>query len=420
MSDALTNGNLWTATAAPAPDLSPLTENASCDLCVIGGGFTGLSAALHAAEAGARVILLEAHQIGHGGSGRNVGLVNAGLWTPPEEVEATLGPREGQTLMQSLADAPELVFSLIAKHGITCEATRNGTLHLAHSAAGLRDITDRHRQQAARGAPVELLSAAETARRTGTTRFYGALLDHRAGTIQPLSYARGLAHAARRAGAVLHDRSPVSDIRHDGGSWVIHAGNVTVQAGALIRATNGYHEGPGGPDLIPMGFCQFATDPLPGTDHILPGGEGCWDTATVMTSVRRDQAGRLLIGAIGRLDHPGATLHQGWARRMMRRLYPEVKAEFRHGWWGRIVMTADHMPKIESLGPNALAAYGYAGRGIAPGTQFGRAMAQALIGGQGAALPVAPSGPRSEMLTKAKGLGIEAGALLWHTAKARV
>ncbi|MCB2143729.1 MAG: FAD-binding oxidoreductase, partial [Rhodobacteraceae bacterium] len=201
--------NLWRMTCGPALNLAPLAGDTTADVAVIGGGFTGLSAALHLAEAGARVVVLEAETVGHGGSGRNVGLVNAGLWTPPDEVEAALGSEEGAALNRALAAGPDLVFDLIARHGIECEAVRNGTLHLAHNASGLRDLQSRHAQQARRGAPVRLLDAAETARRVGTDRFPGALWDGRAGTIQPLAYAMGLARAAIAAGAVLHEASPV-------------------------------------------------------------------------------------------------------------------------------------------------------------------------------------------------------------------
>ncbi|MCB2123616.1 MAG: FAD-binding oxidoreductase, partial [Rhodobacteraceae bacterium] len=151
--------NLWRMTCGPALNLAPLAGDTTADVAVIGGGFTGLSAALHLAEAGARVVVLEAETVGHGGSGRNVGLVNAGLWTPPDEVEAALGSEEGAALNRALAAGPDLVFDLIARHGIECEAVRNGTLHLAHNASGLRDLQSRHAQQARRGAPVRLLDA---------------------------------------------------------------------------------------------------------------------------------------------------------------------------------------------------------------------------------------------------------------------
>ena len=122
--------NLWRQTAGPPVAAAPLGADVEAEAVVIGGGFTGCSAALHLAEAGADVRLLEAETIGHGGSGRNVGLVNAGLWTPPDEVEARLGVAAGRTLNAALAAGPALVFELIDRHRIACAATRNGTLRL--------------------------------------------------------------------------------------------------------------------------------------------------------------------------------------------------------------------------------------------------------------------------------------------------
>src|SRR5690606_31806544 len=118
--------------------------------------FTGLSAALHLAEAGARVIVLEAEEMGYGGSGRNVGLVNAGMWAMPSVLINTLGKEYGSRLIEGLGGAPSLVFDLISRHGIACEARRAGTLHCAVGHAGLKEIAERARQWQALGAPVHL------------------------------------------------------------------------------------------------------------------------------------------------------------------------------------------------------------------------------------------------------------------------
>src|SRR5262245_44602499 len=205
---------LWEHTASPAPATSILDSEVTADVLVVGAGFTGTSAALHLAEAGAKVAVLEAESIGFGGSGRNVGLVNTGMWMTPDDVEAGLGPLYGPRLLKLLGDAPGQVFELIAKHGIACELTRNGNLHCAVGDAGLREIRERARQWLARGAPVQLPDAAETARTVGTTAYAGALLDKRTGMLQPLSYVRGLAHAAIRAGARSEERRVGKERRH--------------------------------------------------------------------------------------------------------------------------------------------------------------------------------------------------------------
>ncbi len=417
--------NLWRATARETFTAPPLNADRTVDLAIIGGGFTGCAAALEAARQGASVCLLEAETIGHGGSGRNVGLVNAGLWLPPDTVRAQMGEDPGNHLLAALSEAPSRVFALIDREAIDCDATRNGTLHLAHSPKGLADLAERHRQGRAMGAPLQLLDAEETARRTGSTAFHGALLDPRAGTIQPLAYVRGLARAASKAGATLHERSPVQSIDHTSDHWTVTSGRHRLKARRLLVATNAYHLtlGPAfQPAFVPVHYCQYATDPLPPPvlDTILPGGEGCWDTALVMSSVRRDRAGRIIIGGIGNGQGPGAKVHKAWAHRKLAALYPALKnVPLTHGWTGRIAMTGDHIPKIVAIGPDAYAVFGYSGRGIGPGTVFGTETARALLSGTAETLPLEPIQQHRETAPAVQAAYYETGACVTHALAAR-
>lgn len=419
------NGNLWRASSTVDIAAPALSHGGSFDLVVIGGGFTGNSAALEAARRGAKVALLEAETFGHGGSGRNVGLVNAGLWLPPEEVIGLMGLAPGRRLMAALAKGPAKVWEIIRQEGIDCEATPNGTLHLAHSPAGFADLAERHRQGRALGWPLELLDAAETARRTGSTAFHGSLFDPRAGTIQPLSYARGLAAAAIRAGASLHERTKVTRARRDGGQWVVTANGQELRAKSLLLATNAYFEGIDlgfRPEIIAVSYFQLATAPMPDAlrQQILAGGAGCWDTAMVMSSFRVDQAGRMIVGAIGNLEGPGRPVHAAWARRKLAQVYPQLAhLPFEHDWRGRIAMTSDHIPKIVAFGPDAYACFGYSGRGICPGTIFGAETAVALLEGKPDGLPVAPVTAHTERFVTVQEAYYETGAILTHAVKAR-
>src|SRR3989338_4940715 len=235
--------NLWRASSAEHFAAPALDHDLTVDLAVIGGGFTGLAAAVEGGRQGASVFLLDDENVVHGGSGRNVGLANAGLWLPPEPVLVQIGATAGHRLITALAAAPARVFDLIAREGIACEPTRTGTLHLAHAPSGLKDLAERHRQGVALGAPLRLLDAAETARRTGTSAYHGALFDPRAGTIQPLAYARGLARAAQAAGAKICEHTAVSALTRQSGHWQLVAGGKTPRAKALLVAANGYHLG---------------------------------------------------------------------------------------------------------------------------------------------------------------------------------
>ncbi len=386
--DPLTHG-LWEASAPPAPNTSPLRGRIAVDVAVIGAGFTGLSAALHLAEGGRSVAVLEAAEIGFGASGRNVGLVNAGLWVMPQQLPQRLGAARGAQLLQTLGDAPSVVFDLIARHRIECEAARHGTLHCAAGPRGLADLRQRAEQWQRLGAPVRLLDAAETAARTGTSAYAGALLDLRAGTIQPLAYVRGLARAAIVAGAAVHSNSPVVAIEDLATGWRLRTrdGGV-VDAGWVVVASNAYTN-PGGPwpelagELVRMPYFNMATPPLPEALRrtILPGGEGAWDTRAILSSLRLDQAGRLVFGSIGALRGPGHAIHRGWGRRALARLFPQLRGmAFEHEWYGWIGTTTDALPRFHQLARNIVSFSGYNGRGIAPGTVFGRELARLVLG----------------------------------------
>ncbi len=416
--------NLWRVSSREKISAYPFGNDATVDLVIVGGGFTGAAAALEAARRGASVCLLEAETFGHGGSGRNVGLVNAGLWLPPDLIVAELGMQAGQRLIRVLGEAPARVFELIARENIDCEAVCNGTLHCAHSAGGFAELGERERQSKRFGAPLKLLDAAETARRTGTTVYHGALFDPRAGTILPLAYCRGLARAAMAAGARLHEHSPVSAWTRKDDSWSLSCNGHTVTAKTLLVATNAYHRGIENsfrPEFTAVNYCQFATAPMDESDRerVLAGGEGCWDTAVVMSSFRTDQAGRLIVGGIGDSEGLGASIHAAWARRKLRALFPALaNLAFEHVWSGRIAMTNDHIPKIVAFGPNAYACFGYSGRGIGPGTVFGTQAAVALLEDKPDELPLMPIEAYTERFTRLRATYYECGATLAHALSA--
>jgi glycine/D-amino acid oxidase-like deaminating enzyme len=415
--------NLWHATAPAAPKTGPLATDITVDVAVIGGGFTGLSAALHLADKGVSVAIAEAKMIGFGGSGRNVGLVNAGMWTKPEDLIATLGSQVGTRLLTELGDGPSLVYQLVEKHAIACEVVRNGTLHLAVGAEGLKDIQDRERQWKTFGAPVEVVSADRAKSLTGAAGFAGALLDRRAGTIQPLAYARGLARAALDAGAQIYTETPLRSAERKGDLWKLAAGGGTITAKSIIVATNAYGDMLAQTpwtsytqELTILPYFQFATNPL--SDNIartiLPERQGCWDTGLVMTSFRMDQQNRLIFGSVGRLDALAEGTHRAFAERSLRRLFPALgDFRFEHWWDGRIGMTTNNLPQMHVMAPNVFSVSGYNGRGIAPGTVFGRALAN-HVAGEPNALPLAETPLTPDPWRSLKSAFYHAGAQAKH------
>ena len=425
--DPLSHG-LWEATASAAPGTAPLNGEARADVAIVGCGYTGLSAALRFAEAGARAVALEAIEVGFGGAGRNVGLVNAGMWIMPREFSKILGPDYGERALDFLGSAPSAVWETIEKYGIACDPVHNGTLHCAVGASGLRELQERARQWGERGAPVSLLSRAETAARVGSNAYAGSLLDMRAGTIQPLSYARGLARAAIAAGAAIHTRSPLRAAERAGPQWRLSAGQGHVVADRVIVATDAYGEGTPWPqprrEQIRFPYFNFATTPLSpeARASILPGLEGCWDTRTILSSFRYDRDGRLVFGSIGALRKAGLAVHGAWARRSLRRLFPAIgEFKFEHHWYGMIGMTADAVPRLHRLADNVLTFCGYNGRGIGPGTVCGRVLADHMLGRIAEKdLPLPLTAPERPSLPSLREAYYEAGAQIAHAVGAWV
>ncbi len=426
MKNQNTSHGLWAATASPRPELGPLPGDTSTDVAIIGGGYTGLSAALHLGQAGRECALLEARDIGYGGAGRNVGLVNAGLWLKPDDLLRRAGPVYGERLLEVLGSSPDLVYQLIAEHDIECEALRNGTLHCADTKKGCRALQVRSAQWQARGAPVTLLSREEAAARTGSPSFLAALMDERAGTIQPLSYAYGLARAARSAGARLFEHTPVTSHARASGGYELTTPHGTLTAKSVIIAVHAY---PGfafestRKSMFRMNFFQFATEPLPGDvlETVLPTQQGAWDTNLILSSYRRDEAGRLIVGSVGTVHGLAHGLHEAWARRTIAKTFPQVgEVPLEYGWHGAFAMNGNNLPRLHLLDDKMVMVTSFNGRGIGPGTAFGKLLAQYATDGDAERIPLPVS--RLETLTTRRfwELFYEAGARLYHFFQRRL
>ncbi len=395
MRDAI---SLWDRTAREA-DHAPVRDvSGSVDVAIVGAGFTGLSTALHAVEKGLSAHVFEAHQIGFGGSGRSAGLVNAGVWLPPAQVRDKLGAKYGPSFLKTFGDGPQAVFDLIEKHQIRCEATRTGTIHAAHAPSGLRNLEGRARTWAEMGAPVRLLSKGEVADLTGSGAFYGGLLDHRAGTINPMAYCRGLARAAGAAGARISTGTAVTGLVRDGRGWRVETARGTLSARTVVLGTNAYTGDlwPGLRDMFTaLPLFQFSTRRLGReANHILTGRQGLWDTGRILRHFRRDACDRLIIGTLGPLiGSVDKGVSRAWAKRQISKVFPGLgPVEFEDAWEGDVAMTPDHLPRIARLDQGVYSPICYNGRGITTGTIFGRAMADLLTGTPEDQLPLPVTG----------------------------
>src|SRR3984957_15888839 len=237
---------LYVATARSAVSAPPLRTDARTEVAVVGAGYTGLSTALHLAERGVAVTLLEAHEPGWGAAGRNGGQVNPGLKHEPDEVERDLGEVYGPRLVRLAGEAPGYLFALIARPGIDCEARHAGTLRVAHHPRHAATVRAPGEQGPPRGTALESWDAAATKAAIGTGHYLAASFDPRGGAVNPLGLARGLAAAAIAAGASLCGESRALKLDREGRGWRILTPGATLRADRVVLAPDGYTDDPWG------------------------------------------------------------------------------------------------------------------------------------------------------------------------------
>lgn len=385
---------LWNMTAPSIESYAQMTSDTQATICVIGGGYTGLSAAIHLAEKGVKVILLENQAIGHGGSGKSVGLVNAGTWARPDDLSVTLGETVGERLTEALGQAPSLVFDLIKRYDIDAQATQAGNIHMAHNAKGEADVDIRYEQLSRRGANVEVLTGSKCHEYCGTKSINKALLDHRAGTINPLAYVRGLAKVATSLGVTIYEHSAVEALEKVDGHWYTRTAKARVKSERVIIATNAYTEGEWteiAKTFYLVAYYQIASEPLSGeaADRILPYKTGAWDTRLALSSFRRDSDDRLLLGTVGGRKLKPKSFYQSWANTVQKSYYPDLPAfNWQYEWYGNFGFTQDHIFRVLEPDEGLLTATAYNGRGITTGTLMGKCFADYILTGDRASIPL--------------------------------
>jgi glycine/D-amino acid oxidase-like deaminating enzyme len=347
-----------------------------------------LSSALHLAELGASVVVLEAKSIGFGASGRNAGLVNAGVWKNPEHVVGELGETAAERFNLALRDSPSMVFDLIRRFDMDCHADQTGTVNIAHNAAAMDYLGDRCRQIQQLGAKVELIDGDQSRRISASPAYcHGGLYDPTAGTINPLGYARSLAKAALETGVRVFQNSGMTGLNRQNDRWLANCEQGEVSAEQVVVATNAYADDKSeriNETTVPFFIFHCATPPLPEevAAAIIPERQGLWDTNALLTSSRIDRAGRLVMSSPGRLHGFQRSIREGWLMRTRNLLFPQLKGiPWEYQWSGRIGLTSSRIPRVQLLAPGVFAPSGYNGRGIGTGTVIGKHLAETIVSG---------------------------------------
>jgi glycine/D-amino acid oxidase-like deaminating enzyme len=409
--------SLYADTAVAPTPTPPLDADRNVPVAIIGGGFTGLSTALHLAEQGVQATVLEAQEPGWGASGNNGGQVNPGLKHDPDQIEADFGVELGRRMIEFSYGTTNFTLDLIRRYQIPCEARQNGTLRAAYNEASAAAIESTARQCIRRGMPVTLLDAAKMREMTGTDRYLCAMLDARGGDLHPLSYARGLARAAITAGAAVYGETPALSLRGDGARWRIETPRAVVHAEKVLLATNGFTD-----DLwpslrrsiVPVFSSIAATAPLSDdvARAIMPTRSVLYESGHITVYYRIDQHNRLLMGGRGPMRWIRSASDVSYFIRYAERLWPQLKGiTWTHGWNSRLAITADHYPHVHEPAENLLISLGCNGRGVALSTAMGAQLARRLIGGANAEIDMPVTGIKPMPMHAFWPLGVTAAVL---------
>ncbi|PSL21776.1 NAD(P)/FAD-dependent oxidoreductase [Shimia abyssi] len=369
-------------TLAPFPQLSGLQH---ADVCVVGGGYTGLSTALHLAEQGIDVVLLEAHRMGFGASGRNGGQLGSGQRLEQGGLEDLVGLETAQTLWALAEDAKELVKSLIARHNIDCHLKPG----VAHACFTDRDVAHEHNYAAHLSSAygydqIQPLDRDQMHALCPSPKYVGGSLDMGAAHLHPLAFALGLARAARDAGARIFETSRVENITH-GCKITVTTNTGQVSADHLVLACNGYL---GHLDqrvaarVMPINNFIAATEPLgDAAAQVLTRDVAVADTKFVVNYFRLSQDKRLLFGGGESYGYRFPKDIAAKVRKPMTEIFPHLHdVRIDHAWGGTLAITMKRMPYLRRLSPNILTASGYSGHGVGTATHAGQLMANAIFG----------------------------------------
>ncbi|ENN88209.1 putative oxidoreductase [Rhizobium freirei PRF 81] len=388
------NPTLWTLTAGRAPELSRDLPS-RCDVVVIGGGFTGLTAALHLARAGRSVTILEAGQLGAGASGMNAGFVVPNFAkADPATVRRKLSRDKADALLSLVGSGADEVFATIAEANISCDAAQTGWLQPAYGEDMAQILRQRAKDWAELGRPVEFLDAGAIRGETGMGIYSGALLDHSGGTIHPLNYLYGLARAVTQRGGVIRENSRVDSVKRDGGGWCVGLTGHEIEADTVLLATNAFTDGIAarmGKTGVPLRVYQVATKPIDAETvaRIAPHRRPVGDTRSNLFTYRLDRDDRLISGGMA-INPIGAFERVG--RAVVDRLASELRLPRHPGieivWTGTAIMTPDFLPRLYRFGEGFFGGIGCNGRGIAMTAQLGRTLARLALGEPLESLPI--------------------------------
>jgi glycine/D-amino acid oxidase-like deaminating enzyme len=380
--------SLWKATAEPLATVDGLPGDMETDLLIVGAGYTGLSCALHSSDSIDDIVVIDQMQPGWGCSGRNGGQVNP-QWKPSlARVRQLFAGEDFNRFVDILDQSADLVFELIDRYRIECHSLRSGCVLATKGKKGRQYLAEWSSFWTDYGADVDLLDADATRSLTGSKAYDTCLLDRRGGSLQPLSYARGLARACLEQGVSLFGDTRALQVSPQDDGWVVSTSHGRISCRRLVIGTNGYTDGlwPGlAQSIIPVASMITASRPLPAdiAAGILPGRHCVAEFAGVPAYFRIDESNRMVFGWRGTLTGGIGGLDTRHLRANARSIFPQLDGiDWEYDWAGYVGITSHQRPMLVRLGANAYAGLGYNGRGITMATMMGRQLSLQLEGRQ--------------------------------------
>jgi gamma-glutamylputrescine oxidase len=372
-------------TVGDRPSYPKLDGDRRADIAIVGGGYTGLSAAVNLAKAGTSVALVDAHRFGDGASGRNGGQLGTGQRAGAEELEAELGFERAKALFDLAEEAKAHLLEFARVNDIDIDF-RPGHLNVTHKKRELPEFVAHAEAMATRfNYPhLSVMDAAETAQRMGSTHYVGGVRDAGTGHIHPMKLLVGTARVAAAAGAALFESTPATGIASNGGKVQVFTPRGTITADKALIATNAHGNGlepVSASHIMPIGSFIGATEPLGEDSPVLPGGESVSDSRFVVRYFRRVKTGELLFGGreVYAVNDPkDIHIH---IRRQIAEIYPALKdVEITHGWGGYVGITLPRKPFVREVMPNVISAGGYSGHGVMLANFVGKLYAETVTG----------------------------------------
>lgn len=385
MASSLDAVSYYQATAVPFPALPPLKGDVTADVCVIGAGYTGLSAALELAQAGYKVVVVESERVGYGASGRNGGQICTGFSPGQPKLEAQLGKDDARRAFALAEESKTLLTDRVARHTIACDL-QWGYLHVIPKAHQFHELREWKDEWDALGyTATSILSKTELEEKLGSRVYHGALREEGAGHFHPLNYCLGLAKAAMAAGATIYEDSRVLAVE-TGTRPVARTAQGSITARFMVIAGNAYL-GRTVPKLygrvMPVASYIIATEPL-GENRakaLVRDNEAVANTRFIVDYFRLTGDTRLLFG--GRASY--STLEPpnlgAYMRPRMTAVFPQLAdVKIDYAWGGYIAITYNRLPDCGRLSPTVYFAHGYSGQGVALAGLYGKLMAEAVRG----------------------------------------